>query len=107
MPPATPQDDVMVDDTHNQISGGIFFSAVIQGRDITVQLSPEVTPALSGLPASSPAFTGRADDLRALLDTLAPCPTGNEHTSSADESAPTFAVVVTAVGGWAGSARRS
>ena len=47
-------------ETRNTISGGIFFSAVIQGRDITVQLPPEVTPALSGLPAGSPAFTGRA-----------------------------------------------
>ncbi|WP_405656934.1 hypothetical protein [Streptomyces sp. RK9] len=38
----------------NTISGGVFFHAVIQGRDITVTLPPQITPALSGLPADVP-----------------------------------------------------
>ncbi|WP_437014184.1 AAA family ATPase [Streptomyces sp. enrichment culture] len=58
--------------TRNQISGGVFFNAVIQGRDITVQLPPSITPALSGIPAVSPGFTGRDEELRKLLGLLAP-----------------------------------
>ncbi|MEV7969365.1 tetratricopeptide repeat protein [Sphaerisporangium sp. NPDC088356] len=88
------------DDPHNQISGGVFFSAVIQGRDITVRLPPRITPALSGLPAGSSAFTGRADDLKALLDALAPHPAGNGRPSSAGEVIP--APAVTAVAGMGG-----
>jgi hypothetical protein len=62
----------VADDTINEISGGIFFSAVIQGRDITVQLPPEVIPALSGLPARSPTFAGRQEGLDETLGVLAP-----------------------------------
>ncbi|MEU9223786.1 tetratricopeptide repeat protein [Streptomyces massasporeus] len=58
--------------TQNQISGGVIFNAVTQGRDITVQLPPSITPALSGMPAVSPGFTGRDEELRELLDLLAP-----------------------------------
>ncbi|MEU0645996.1 hypothetical protein [Streptomyces umbrinus] len=36
--------------TSNLVGGGVFFHAVIQGRDITVQLPAQITPALSGLP---------------------------------------------------------
>ena len=63
-----------MDDTRNEITGGVFFSAVIQGRDITVQLPPEITPALSGLPAEprrSPAVTATCGS---LMDILAPSP---------------------------------
>ncbi|WP_326585459.1 tetratricopeptide repeat protein [Streptomyces sp. NBC_00481] len=56
----------------NQIKGGVFFHAVIQGRDITVQLPPEVTPALSGLPSASHTFTGRDAEVEGLLRDLAP-----------------------------------
>ncbi|MEU2491068.1 ATP-binding protein [Streptomyces sp. NPDC007883] len=56
----------------NSISGGVFFHAVIQGRDITVQLPPAITPALSGLPAPSSTFTGRDDHLEVLLASLTP-----------------------------------
>ncbi|MBB5110003.1 hypothetical protein [Streptomyces spectabilis] len=41
----------------NTISGGIFFHVVIQGRDMTVVLPPQITPALSGLPPASRTFT--------------------------------------------------
>ncbi|MFF6786999.1 tetratricopeptide repeat protein [Streptomyces sp. NPDC012510] len=56
----------------NTISGGVFFHQVIQGRDITVVLPPQVTPALSGLPAPSPTFTGRDAHVEELLHALAP-----------------------------------
>ncbi len=89
----------MADDTHNEITGGVFFSTVIQGRDITVQLPPQVEPALSGLPARSPAFTGRDNDLEAVLAPLAPHPDRDDGPSPA---AGTKRAVVTAVGGLAG-----
>src|SRR5262249_19567435 len=98
---------------HNTISGGVFFSAVIQGRDITVNLPAQVTRALSGLPAASAAFTGRRSDLNTLLSALAPRPAG--PTDAGTEKADTGiagtgnaaarrepAVVVTAVGGMGG-----
>ncbi|MDJ0386075.1 tetratricopeptide repeat protein [Streptomyces sp. G-G2] len=77
--------------TSNTISGGIFFHAVIQGRDITVQLPPAVTPALSGLPAPAPAFTGRDQHVEQLLAALAPTTDGGGG-----------AVLVSAVSGLAG-----
>ena len=51
--------------TRNEISGGIFFSAVIQGRDITVVLPREITPAMAGLRDASVVFAGRDGDLEA------------------------------------------
>ncbi len=66
--------DPLAGDTRNEITGGFFFSAVIQGRDVTVQLPPEVKPALAGLRAGSSSFTGRETDLRDALDTLVPKP---------------------------------
>ncbi|MFD5115805.1 tetratricopeptide repeat protein [Streptomyces sp. NPDC058391] len=59
-------------DVSNTISGGVFFHQVIQGRNITVALPPKITPALSGLPAPSPTFTGRDAHVEELLDALAP-----------------------------------
>ncbi|MEU9592157.1 NB-ARC domain-containing protein [Streptomyces sp. NPDC048219] len=56
----------------NQISGGVFFSTVIQGRDITVQLPRAVPTALSGLPATSSSFTGRDEELSVLMGLLNP-----------------------------------
>jgi hypothetical protein len=55
----------------NQITGGIFFQAVIQGKNITVQLPSQVTPALSGLPPVSSTFTGREQQVKELLESLA------------------------------------
>ncbi|MFC8596525.1 AAA family ATPase [Streptomyces atroolivaceus] len=65
----------------NRISGGVFFHPVIQGRDITVQLPAEVTPALSALPAGSSEFVGRETELDVLLDVLDPCSTGRTALS--------------------------
>ncbi|MGW2964984.1 tetratricopeptide repeat protein, partial [Streptomyces sp. NPDC001220] len=79
--------------TLNTFSGGISFHAVIQGRDITVQLPPEITPALGGLEAPSPAFTGRTKDLEAVLGVLAP--------GGSPDGGPQ-AVLVSAVSGLAG-----
>jgi tetratricopeptide (TPR) repeat protein len=85
--------------TRNQITGGIYVSAVIQGRDITVQLPPEITAALSGLPAGCPAFTGRDSDLQAVLASLAPKPSRGDGE---DGLAGSGAVVVIAISGLAG-----
>ncbi|MFE6918454.1 tetratricopeptide repeat protein, partial [Streptomyces rubiginosohelvolus] len=73
----------------NQISGGVFFHAVIQGRDITVQLPPQTTSALYGLPPVSSAFTGREEQVEELLGTVA-------------GGRPQQAVLVAAVAGLAG-----
>ncbi|PKT68872.1 regulator [Streptomyces populi] len=62
--------------TSNTITGGISFHAVIQGRDITVQLPPTITAALSGLPAPASAFTGRDTHVEQLLEELAPVTDG-------------------------------
>ena len=58
--------------TRNEITGGVFFSAVIQGQNITVQLPPQVTPAMSGLPPMTTTFTGRDTDLKLLMELLDP-----------------------------------
>lgn len=50
----------------------MYFEAVIQCRNITVQLPRTITPALSGLPSPSPAFTGRHEQVATLLGDLAP-----------------------------------
>ncbi|MEU1519022.1 tetratricopeptide repeat protein [Streptomyces sp. NPDC005811] len=79
--------------TNNAINGGISFHAVIQGRDITVQLPPTITPALSGLPAPASAFTGRDRHVEQLLADLAPTTGGGERQRT---------VLVSAVSGLAG-----
>jgi tetratricopeptide (TPR) repeat protein len=89
-------------ETRSTISGGVFFSAVVQGRDITLQLPPEITPALSGFPPGTPAFTGRDADLRILLDILAPSGASGDSGFEVADATPTAAVVVAAVGGLAG-----
>ncbi|MFJ4630665.1 ATP-binding protein [Streptomyces sp. NPDC088847] len=53
--------------TSNEIRDGLFFHAVIQGRDITLQLPRAIQPALAGLPGRSPVFTGRDEHVDALL----------------------------------------
>jgi tetratricopeptide (TPR) repeat protein len=58
--------------THNEIHGGVFFGAVVQGRHVTVQLPAQVTPALSGLPARAAGFTGRDEALASVLAGLDP-----------------------------------
>jgi len=69
--------------TRNEITGGIYFSAVIQGRDITVVLPPELQPALSGFPDQSTVFAGRDADLRRLMETLDPA---NQETPAVQVS---------------------
>jgi hypothetical protein len=74
----------MVDsDASNLIENGVFFSAVIQGRYIAVTLPAQITPALSGLPAATPTFTGRDADLRDLLALLDPQSEANRVMISA------------------------
>jgi tetratricopeptide (TPR) repeat protein len=94
----------MNDDGEYSISGGIFFSHVVQGHHITVVLPPQVTPAMAGLPAASAAFTGRAQDLDRLLQVLAPRDPGEGAAGdgSALHAAGAKPVVVTAVGGMGG-----
>lgn len=86
----------------NEIAGGIFFSAVIQGRDITVQLPPEIKPALAGLPSGTAAFTGRDTEVAALLESLRPCADGaGDGLSDASSAGPR----VTAISGLAGAGK--
>lgn len=70
-------------DASNVISDGVFFNAVIQGRNIVVKLPAQITPALSGLPAATPTFTGRDADLRVLLALLDPQSEANKVMISA------------------------
>jgi tetratricopeptide (TPR) repeat protein len=88
----------VTDRVDNTITGGVFFSAVIQGRNVTVVLPPQITPALAGLPAGSAAFTGRGPELDTLLGALAPRSAAQQH----DPDAGPRAVLVTAVGGIGG-----
>ncbi|OIJ64757.1 ATP-binding protein [Streptomyces mangrovisoli] len=50
----------------NAISGGLFLSPVVQGRDLRVRLPYTVPPALAGLPFPTPAFAGRDAELACL-----------------------------------------
>ncbi len=77
----------------NSISGGVYIGPVIQGRDIAVQLPPQITAALGGLPAPSPAFTGRERDIEKVKEVLAP--------GGSDAGGPRT-VLVSAVSGLAG-----
>ncbi|MEU6277187.1 tetratricopeptide repeat protein [Streptomyces populi] len=86
-----PEEDDRTPDTNNLISGGVFLNVVIQGRNITAHLPPQVPLALSGLPGVSQAFTGRDSDLDRLLQGLVP--------GGTQEQKP---VLVTAVSGLAG-----
>jgi tetratricopeptide (TPR) repeat protein len=86
------------DHTSNDISDGVFFSAVIQGRDITMVLPPHVTPAMAGLPAASAAFTGRSQDLDSVLQMLTPLRDRKREAGGCAAGA----VVVTAVCGMGG-----
>ncbi|MEV7545647.1 tetratricopeptide repeat protein [Streptomyces sp. NPDC089915] len=81
-------------ETNNTINGGLFFHAVVQGRDITMELPSAVTPALSGLPAPASAFTGRDQHVERLLADLAP-------TAAGDSPQPRT-VLLSAVSGLAG-----
>jgi tetratricopeptide (TPR) repeat protein len=91
-------------DGEYSISGGVFFSHVIQGQHITVVLPPQVTPAMAGLPAASPAFTGRSQDLDSVLRVLAPrhARGGATGHGTAADAAGAGPAVVTAVRGMGG-----
>jgi hypothetical protein len=69
----------MAGPVRNEISGGIFLSAVIQGRDLLLSLPPEVTPARSGLPAPTPGFCGRVSDLSTMVAALSPRQGSNDR----------------------------
>lgn len=57
-------------DIRNEVSGGLFFNAVVQGHHVTLQLPTSLTPALTGMPSPSPAFTGRNSETDMLLESL-------------------------------------
>jgi tetratricopeptide (TPR) repeat protein len=84
----------MAEVNQNIISGGVFLNAVIQGQHITVQLPPEVRPALS-VPAGSQSFTGRQEALAEVLSALAPTPA----LGSADSGGRRRAVSVSGMAG--------
>jgi len=82
--------------TTNNISDGVFFSTVVQGRSITIELPQQVSPALHGLPSASPVFVGRDTHLGVLTGQLAPTVAASADTTGGP------VVIVTAVGGLAG-----
>ncbi|MEU4567316.1 tetratricopeptide repeat protein [Micromonospora sp. NPDC023956] len=59
-------------DVSNRITGGVFFHAVVMGRDIQVTLPAEIRPALTGLPRPAAVFTGRDEQVEVLLAGLSP-----------------------------------
>lgn len=67
-------------ETANEITGGVFFNTVIQGRDITIQLPPKVAMHLAGSPSASPTFTGRQGELDSILDVLDPASSNGQFT---------------------------
>ncbi|MDX2676774.1 tetratricopeptide repeat protein [Streptomyces soliscabiei] len=58
----------------NEISDGIFFNAVIQGQNVTMQLPPAIPLALSGIPRRSSTFVGRTRELEQMAASLSPKP---------------------------------
>ncbi|WP_050515487.1 tetratricopeptide repeat protein [Streptomyces rimosus] len=58
--------------TENHISGGVFFSTVIQGQTVKVTFPDRPDPALAGLPRQSATFVGRHSQLEKILTALAP-----------------------------------
>ncbi|MCX5371121.1 MULTISPECIES: tetratricopeptide repeat protein [unclassified Streptomyces] len=61
----------------NEINGGIFFNAVIQGQNITLQLPATVTPSLFGLPRRTSTFAGRDQEFQEMINTLSPSESRN------------------------------
>jgi hypothetical protein len=58
-------------EVRNTITGSMIVGVVVQGEHVTLQL-PAQTPAMAGLPAAAPSFTGRAGDVERVLRVLAP-----------------------------------
>ncbi|MCP2337378.1 hypothetical protein [Actinomadura rupiterrae] len=58
--------------TVNSVS--VVIGSVVQGRDITVQLPPQVPSGLNRWRAPAAGFVGRAGVLADLLEVLAPAP---------------------------------
>ena len=59
------------------IEGGTHTGPIIMGRDIHVSLPAPHPLALAGLPPDIPDFTGRPDELGALIDMLGPANAGS------------------------------
>ncbi|MFE4815256.1 ATP-binding protein [Streptomyces sp. NPDC056704] len=57
--------------TENRVTGGTFYSTVIQGHNITLAMPTAAPLARSGLPPVTLAFTGRNGETSAILDALA------------------------------------
>jgi Mrp family chromosome partitioning ATPase len=66
--------DEKATELHNEISGGIQFGPVLQGRDIqaTFQLPATAPQVLAQLPAMTAGFSGRKADLAMLAELLDP-----------------------------------
>ncbi|GAA0965193.1 tetratricopeptide repeat protein [Actinocorallia libanotica] len=78
----------------NTVAGTFNLGVIVQGEHVTVRLPVQLSAAMAGLPAVKSSFTGREEDLRALLEVLAP----HADTAAADSGA----VLVSAVGGMGG-----
>ena len=88
-------------EVRNTITGSVIVGVVVQGEHVTLQLPAQITPAMAGLPAASPSFTGRADDVERVLRVLAPHTPPRPDDGTGDGVAG-GAVLVTAVGGMGG-----
>ncbi|MUN40920.1 tetratricopeptide repeat protein [Actinomadura litoris] len=89
----------------NSVSGAVVIGSVVQGRDITVQLPPQVPTGLNGWRAPTPEFVGRDDALTELLDVLAPTPPGDlagGGTTAGAGAGARVALVTAAVAGLGG-----
>ncbi|MFJ4671365.1 SAV_2336 N-terminal domain-related protein [Kitasatospora purpeofusca] len=69
-------------------SGRVLVNISVRGTPMTLRLPVPASPARSGFPPLSPAFTGRAGALRALLSFLTPAEPGQFPTRAAVVTGP-------------------
>ena len=84
-------------EVRNTVSETFNLGVVVQGEHVMVQ----VTPAMAGLPAAESSFTGRQQDLKALLQVLDP---HNDPTAGGGAVGGMGGVGKTALGVWAARA---
>ncbi|MGQ4727519.1 tetratricopeptide repeat protein [Streptomyces sp. Ju416(a)] len=66
---------------HNSIGGGTFYGPVLQAGSIALTSPTAPSPALHSLPPSTSSFSGRDEELAALLALLDPAAVGRPRTA--------------------------